>query len=87
MNNYSYNSNDSMDYSTSISNKHSFVSYSQFNQTFYISLWNGVLRDGKLDDIDILFFEAKNPKIIDGTLSFADTTVQLTPTQLKFLQF
>ena len=84
--NYNSNSN-SMDYSTSIRNKHSFVSYSQFNQTFYISLWNGVLRDGKLDDIDILFFEAKNPKIIDGVLSFADTNVQLTPTQLKFLHF
>jgi len=78
---------DSMDYATSIRNFHSFVSYSPHNKSFYISLWNGVLRDGKLDDIDILFFEAKNPKIIEGFLHFEDTTVQLTPTQLQFLKF
>jgi hypothetical protein len=82
-----YSTDYSMDYSTSIRKFHSFVSYSIHNQTFYISLWNGILRDGKLDDIDILFFEAKHPKIIDGVLSFDDTTVQLTPTQLKFLKF
>ena len=76
-----------MDYSTSIRTKHCFVSFSEYNKTYYISLWNGILRDGKLDDIDILFFEAKNPKITNNILSFGDTTVELTPTQLKFLTF
>lgn len=73
------------DYLDSIKLHHSFVSFSSSNQIFYISLWNGVLRDGKVDDIDILFLEAKLPKIIDGVLSFDNKNIILSPTQFKHL--
>jgi len=59
-----------MDYLEYIRINHSLVSFGTANSIFYISLWNGVLRDGKVDDIDILFFEAKNPKIINDCLCF-----------------
>jgi hypothetical protein len=76
-----------MDYYTSIRTKHCFVSFSESNKTFYISLWNGVLRDGKIDDIDILFFEARNPTIKNNNLCFDDTIVELSPIHLKYLTF
>ena len=59
-----------LDYLDAIKLNHSVVSFSPANSIFYISLWNGVLRDGKVDDIDILFLEAKHPKIINHSLSF-----------------
>ena len=74
-----------MNYLDSIKLHHSFVSFSTANQIFYISLWNGVLRDGKVEDIDIQFFEAKHPKIFDGLLLFEDKQIYLTTTQLTHL--
>lgn len=74
-----------IDYLDSIKLNHSVVSFSPANQIFYISLWNGVLRDGKVDDIDIMFFEAKHPKIIDGSLSFDNKNIHLSITQLTHL--
>jgi len=74
-----------IDYLDAIKLHHSLVSFSPANQIFYISLWNGVLRDGKVDDIDIHFFEAKSPKIIDNFLSFDNKNIYLTPHQLKHL--
>ena len=74
-----------MNYYESIKKNHSFVSFSPANSLFYISIWNGVLRDGRIDDIDIQFFEAKSPKIISGFLSFLDTNIPLSPTQLIHL--
>jgi len=74
-----------MDYLDAIQLNHSVVSFSPANRVFYISLWNGILRDGKVDDIDILFFEAKHPKIINSTLSFDNKNIPLSITQLKHL--
>ena len=74
-----------MDYLDAIKLNHSVVSFSPAKQVFYISLWNGVLRDGKVDDIDILFFEAKHPKIIDRSLSFDNHLISLSQTQLNHL--
>ena len=74
-----------MDYLDSIKTHHSFVSFSSAKSIFYISLWNGVLRDGQIDDIDILFFEAKHPKIINGSLFFDHTQIILSTTQLSHL--
>jgi hypothetical protein len=74
-----------MDYIDSIKNNHCVVSFSQAKSIFYISLWNGVLRDGKVDDIDIQFFEAKSPKIINHSLSFDNHFIPLSNTQLTFL--
>ena len=78
-----------LNYIDSIKLNHSFVSFSPSKAVFYISLWNGILRDGKVDDIDILFFEAKNPKIINSTLSFISNhenkNIPLSITQLKHL--
>jgi len=59
-----------MNYIDSIKMNHCVVSFSESKCLFYISLWNGVLRDGKVDDIDILFIEAKNPTIFNHCLSF-----------------
>jgi hypothetical protein len=59
-----------MNYLDSILLFHCFVSFSQAKHLFFISLWNGVLRDGKVDDIDIHFFEATNPSIFKDSLSF-----------------
>ena len=73
------------DYINAIKLNHSVVSFSPAKSIFYISLWNGVLRDGKVDDIDILFLEAKHPKIIDGFLSFDMKNISLTPLQLSHL--
>ena len=74
-----------MNYYDSIKKNHSFVSFSHANSLFYISLWNGVLRDGRIDDIDIDFFEAKHPIIINGSLSFDNKNISLSITQLSFL--
>ena len=74
-----------IDYIDAIKLNHSVVSFSPAKSIFYISLWNGVLRDGKVDDIDILFLEAKHPKIIDGFLSFDNKNIYLSPHQLSHL--
>jgi hypothetical protein len=74
-----------MDYIDAIKKNHCVVSFSQAKQVFYISLWNGVLRDGLIDDIDIQFFEAKFPKIINDSLSFDNQFITLSITQLTFL--
>ena len=78
-----------MNYIDHIKLHHSLVSFSESKSIFYVSLWNGVLRDGKIDDIDIHFFEAKNPIIINGSLSFHNNNsiknIFLTPTQLSHL--
>ena len=74
-----------MDYLDSIKQHHCFVSFSSANSIFYISLWNGVLRDGRIDDIDILFLEAKHPIISNGFLSFENNNIFLSPIQFKHL--
>jgi len=74
-----------MDYLDYIKLNHCLVSFSPAKAVFYISLWNGVLRDGIIDDIDIQFFEAKHPKIIDASLSFDNKNIFLSPIQLKHL--
>jgi len=74
-----------MDYLDAIMLNHSLVSFSPAKSIFYISLWNGVLRDGLIDDIDILFLEAKHPKIIDGSLSFDNKIIPLSTIQLNHL--
>ena len=74
-----------MDYIDSIKLYHCFVSFSPAKSIFYISLWNGVLRDGKVDDIDILFLEAKHPTIRDSSLSFDNHNIPLSPIQLTHL--
>jgi hypothetical protein len=74
-----------MNYIQTIQKHHCVVSFSTAKSIFYISLWNGILRDGKVDDIDIHFFEAKFPTIINGSLSFDNKNIFLTPIQLKHL--
>ena len=74
-----------IDYLDSIKLHHSFVSFSPSKAVFYISLWNGVLRDGKVDDIDITFFEAKLPKIFNHSLYFDNTFFPLSITQITHL--
>ena len=74
-----------MNYLDAIQLNHSVVSFSPAKQLFYISLWNGVLRDGIIDDIDIHFFEAKSPTIRDSSLFFDNKNILLSPTQLKHL--
>jgi len=74
-----------MDYIDSIKLHHSFVSFSSVHNVFFISLWNGVLRDGIIDDIDIHFFEAKSPTIINGFLSFDNKNIILSIPQLNYL--
>lgn len=74
-----------MDYIDSIKLHHSFVSFSSVHKVFFISLWNGVLRDGIIDDIDIQFFEAKYPIIINNFLSFNNKNILLSNTQLQHL--
>jgi hypothetical protein len=74
-----------MDYFDSIKLHHSFVSFSSVNKVFFISLWNGVLRDGIIHDIDIQFFEAKSPSIIDNFLSFDKNNILLSNTQFQHL--
>ncbi len=75
-----------IDYLDSIQLNHSFVSFSPSNSAFYISLWNGVLRDGRIDDIDIDFFEAKHPFIRDSSLHFDNKNIFLSTTQLHHLR-
>ena len=74
-----------MDYLESIKLHHCFVSFSSAKSIFYISLWNGVLRDGIIQDIDILFLEAKHPTIINGSLSFDNKNIILSTIQLSHL--
>jgi hypothetical protein len=74
-----------IDYLDAIKINHSLVSFSPANQVFYISLWNGVLRDGKVEDIDIQFLEAKHPKIIHNSLYFDNKIIFLSPIQLTHL--
>jgi len=74
-----------MNYLDAIKINHSLVSFSPANQIFYISLWNGVLRDGKVDDIDIQFLEAKHPIIIQNSLSFDNKIIPLSTIQLHHL--
>jgi len=75
-----------MNYLDSIETNHCFVSFSPANKIFYISLWNGVLRDGKIHDIDIDFFEDKNPTIINNTLVLHNKNILLSMTQLSHLR-
>ena len=74
-----------MNYLDSIRLNHSLVSFSHAKSIFYISLWNGILRDGIIDDIDIDFFEAKMPKISNGFLFIDNKNILLTPIQLNHL--
>jgi hypothetical protein len=76
-----------MNYIDHIKAYHCLVSFSHAKSIFYISLWNGILRDGKVDDIDIDFYEAKHP-IINHSLSFLsfhNKNISLSPIQLKHL--
>ena len=72
-----------MNYFDSIKIHHCFVYPA--NSLFYISLWNGVLRDGQIDDIDIQFFEAINPTISNGFLCFDNKNIPLSITQLNHI--
>ena len=74
-----------MNYLDAIKLNHSVVSFSPAKSIFYISLWNGVLRDGKVDDIDIHFFEAKSPFIRESSLFFENKNISLSPIQLLHL--
>jgi len=74
-----------MNYIDSIKMNHCVVSFGINKKIFYISLWNGVLRDGKVDDIDILFLEAKHPTIRDSSLFFDNKNILLSTIQLKHL--
>jgi hypothetical protein len=77
------------EYIDSIKMNHCVVSFGVNKQVFYISLWNGILRDGKVDDIDIQFIEAKNPTIFKDCLSFdinnENKNIILSKQQLKHL--
>ncbi len=77
------------DYIDSIKRNHCVVSFGINKKVFYISLWNGVLRDGKVDDIDIQFIEASNPTIFNDSLSFEinneNKNIILSKHQLKHL--
>ena len=75
-----------MNYLDAIRLNHSVVSFSPAKSIFYISLWNGVLRDGRIDDIDITFLEAKHPRIINSSLSFDNKNIPLSITQLIHLR-
>lgn len=74
-----------MNYNDSILLHHSVVSFSPSKSVFYISLWNGVLRDGKIDDIDIDFFEDKNPTILNNILLLSNKNITLSIIQLNHL--
>jgi len=74
-----------MNYLDSILLHHSVVSFSSAKSVFYISLWNGVLRDGKIDDIDIEFFESPSCSILNNTLVLHNHIITLSPTQLFHL--
>jgi hypothetical protein len=77
------------EYIDSIKRNHCVVSFGINKKLFYISLWNGVLRDGKIDDIDIQFIEASNPTIFKDSLSFQINNeiknIILSKLQLKHL--
>jgi hypothetical protein len=77
------------DYIDSIKMNHCVVSFGINKKVFYISLWNGVLRDGKVDDIDIQFIETSNPTIFNDCLSFdinnENKNIILSKQQLKHL--
>jgi hypothetical protein len=75
-----------MNYIDSIETNLCFVSFSPANKIFYISLWNGVLRDGKIDDIDIDFFESPSCSILNNTLVLHNKNIPLSMTQLFHLR-
>jgi hypothetical protein len=75
-----------MNYLDAIKLNHSVVSFSPAKSIFYISLWNGVLRDGIIQDIDIQFFEAKHPTIRDSSLHFDNKNILLSTIQLHHLR-
>ena len=74
-----------MNYLDAIKLNQSLVSFSPAKQVFYISLWNGVLRDGLIQDIDITFLESKDPIIIHNSLSFDNKIIPLSTIQLNHL--
>ena len=74
-----------MDYYDSIKRDHCVVSFSPARSVYYICLWNGVLRDGKVDDVDIQLHEAANPKIINRSLVYSNHSISLTETQFARL--
>jgi len=74
------------DYLDSILQHHCFVSFSPANKIFYISIWNGVLRDGKIDDIDIDFFESHSCSILNNTLVLHNKNISLSIVQLSHLR-
>ena len=65
---------------------HSLVSFSPAKSVFYISLWNGVLRDGKIDDIDIQFFESPSCTIFNDQLVLHNHIIPLSTIQLCHLR-
>jgi hypothetical protein len=74
-----------MNYLDSILLHHSVVSFSPAKSVFYISLWNGVLRDGKIDDIDIQFFESPSCSIFNDQLVLHNHIIPLSTIQLFHL--
>jgi hypothetical protein len=74
------------DYLDSIRVNHSFVSFSPSKSIFYISLWNGVLRDGKIEDFDIEFFESPSCSILNNTLVLHNKNISLSIVQLQHLR-
>jgi hypothetical protein len=74
-----------MNYLDSILLHHSVVSFSPAKSVFYISLWNGVLRDGKIDDIDIQFFESPSCTILNDQLVLHNKNISLSIIQLNHL--
>ena len=74
-----------MNYLDSIERNHCIVSFSPAKSVFYISLWNGVLRDGKIDDIDIDFLEDSNPTIINHSLILKNKNIPLSIIQFNHL--
>lgn len=74
-----------MDYYEQIKQNHCAVSFSESRQVYYVCLWNGVLRDGKVDDIDIKFIETPDIKIVDNKMFYSNKNITLTPTQINNL--
>ena len=74
-----------MDYYENIKENHCVVSFSESKRVYYICLWNGVLRDGKVDDIDIEFIETPDIKITNDTLVCSNKNVSLSSMHLQHL--
>ena len=75
-----------MNYLDSIKLHHSLVSFSTAKSVFYISLWNGVLRDGIIHDIDIQFFESPSCTIFNDQLILHNHIIPLSTIQLNHLR-